>query len=242
MVYNVKVKSFPTGLKQYFGHSKPVFSEYSREPTKEKEIDSARSKSVSKSRSKVNAYDLALANDWDYFLTGTFDRKVVNAYDYACFVDYICLFTQRLRDHGIVYLLVPERHKDGAWHFHALVKGNLPLSPAINPHTGSLLLDSSGRQIYNCTLYKYGFTTVTRITDSIKSAGYICKYLTKAQDDVPKGKKRYWASRSLNRPTEEFIVVDNYSDFVETMKQKADYTKETSTELFGDFFFAEIKK
>ena len=242
MVYNVKVKSFPTGLKQYFGHSKPVFSEYSRIPTKEKKIDSARSKSVSQSRSKVNAYDLALANEWDYFLTGTFDRKVVNAYDYSCFVQYILLFTQRLRDHNIQYLLVPEQHKDGAWHFHSLIKGILPLVLAYSPHTGCPLLDSSGRQIYNCPLYKYGFTTVTQVTDSIKSAGYICKYLTKAQDDVPKGKKRYWASRSLNRPTEDFIVVDNYSDFVETMKQKADYTKETHTSEYGDFFFAEIKK
>lgn len=239
MVYNIKVKRFPSGLTQYFGHSKPVFSEYSRVPDLKKEVDSARSKSVSKSRSKVSAYDLALANEWDWFLTGTFNQEVYDGYDYDNFVRYIRLFTQQLRDRDIVYIIVPERHPtSGRWHFHALLRGSIPLVQAVNPHTGLLMFDSSGRPIYNMPIYKYGFTTVTPVCDSRKASGYLAKYLTKADSDVPKHKKRYWASRSLNRPVEEFIVVDDIESVFSKLRE-LDYVKETHTHEYGDFIFAE---
>lgn len=241
MVYNMKVKVFPSGLRQCYLYSKPVFSDYTREPIGEKEIDSARSKSVSKSRSKVNAYDLALANEWDWFMTGTFDQKRFDAYDYDVFTDCVKLFTQCLRDRDILYLLVPELHPtSGRWHFHALLKGDFPKVQAINPHTGQFLFDASGRPIYNVAIYKYGFTTCTAVSDSRKSAGYIAKYLNKANGDVPKHKKRYWASRSLKCPVEIFDVVDDYNQILDELQMNSDYFKETKTIDYGSFAFAEF--
>lgn len=237
MVYNIKVKRFPSGLTQYFGHTKPVFSEYSRVPDEKKEVDSARSKKVSKSRSKVSAYDLALANEWDWFFTGTFDPERFNSFDYDVFCSCVKLYTQQLRDRSCKYLLVPEKHKSGRWHFHALISGNIPVVPAVHPD-GYLLYDGNGRQIYNVPIYRYGFTTATRVGDSRSASGYICKYLTKSHDDVPKHKKRYWASRSLNRPTEDFIVVDDIESVFSKLRE-LDYVKETHTHEYGDFIFAE---
>ena len=56
--------------------------------------------------------------------------------------------------------------------------------------------------MYNVRNFKYGHTTATRISDPTRAATYIAKYLTK-DIQVPKGRKRYWASRNLRRPTEE---------------------------------------
>lgn len=240
MIYNIKIKYFPDGMKQYFLHSNPVETEYERPPTKEKQVDSARSKAVSKSRSKVSAYDLALSNHWDWFLTGTFNQEVYDGYDYGNFVRYIRLFTQQLRDRNIVYIIVPERHPtSGRWHFHALLRGSIPVVQAINAHTGLPMFDCSGRPIYNTPLYKYGFTTVTAVCDSRKASGYLAKYLTKADSDVPKGKKRYWASRSLNRPKVEYLIHDDIEYTFEAMKSSADYVKESITRDYGKFLFAE---
>lgn len=239
MIYNVKVKYFPDGLKQFYLYSHPVETGFERDPVQKKRIESAHSKSVSKSRSKVNAYDLALANHWDWFFTGTFDPERYDSYDYDVFSSCVKLFTQQLRDRGLSYLLVPEKHKSGRWHFHALIQGDIPRSPAFNPHSGERLFDHSGREIFNVPIFRYGFTTATAVGDSRQSAGYVCKYLTKSQDDVPKHKKRYWASRSLIRPTVEYLVHDDIESTFIAMKDSCDYFKETKTDDYGDFLFAE---
>lgn len=240
MIYNVKVKYFPDGLKQYYLYSHPVESGFERDPVQKKKSESAHSNSVSKSRSKVNVYDLALANQWDWFLTGTFNQEKYDGYDYDNFVRYIRLFTQQLRDRNIVYIIVPERHPtSGRWHFHALLRGSIPVEQAINPHSGLPMFDRSGRPIYNTSLYKYGFTTVTSVADSRKASGYLAKYLTKSDSDVPKGKKRYWASRSLNRPTVDYFVHDDIESTFMALRDSCDYVRETHTDEYGDFLFAE---
>ena len=59
----------------------------------------------------------------------------------------------------------------------------------------------------NCYLikscHKYGLNTATAIEHSGKAAGYLAKYMAKDMK-IPKGKKRYWASKSLQRPTCEY--------------------------------------
>ena len=51
------------------------------------------------------------------------------------------MFTDIMRHNGNGWLIVPEQHKDGAYHFHALVAGPLSLAEAINPHNGQKILD-----------------------------------------------------------------------------------------------------
>ncbi len=53
---------------------------------------------------------------------------------------------------------------------------------------------------YFCFLWYV--VSLERRRHTTRAATYIAKYLTK-DIQVPKGRKRYWASRNLRRPTEE---------------------------------------
>ena len=85
-------------------------------------------------------------------------------------------------------------HKDGALHFHALLSN-------FNGRLKDSGKKQSGRTVYNMTGYRAGFTTAVPI-DHNKGAvsNYIKKYITK---DMPliHGRKRYWISQNLIRPT-----------------------------------------
>lgn len=202
MFYNVRVKHFPNGKDQYCYYETPKECDYKvekREHTgqavERKEYENAR-------RAVQKVYDLAHCNDFDYFVTLTFDGTKVDRYNYDACADALKMFTDIMRHNGNKWLIVPEQHKDGAYHFHALVSGKLSLTEAINPHTRNKILDKQGRQVYNVCNFKYGHTTATSISDHTRTATYIAKYLTK-EIQVPKGRKRYWASRSLSKPVEE---------------------------------------
>lgn len=83
---------------------------------------------VSLSRSKRFIREISLSNDFDYFVTLTVNKEMCDRYD----VD-VC--QQHLKDilhnyqrickrqnKDFKYILITERHKDGAFHFHGLMK------------------------------------------------------------------------------------------------------------------------
>lgn len=246
MLYNVRKKTFPDGTKQYTWHEIKDDVGYTILPRDEKEReeeehtpDKERSQKVSQSRAVQTVYDLCMSNPWTWFLTLTFDPEKVDSYDYDECVEAIVLFTLKLRRRGILYVLVPEQHESGRWHFHGLLydsTGCLPVSPAYDKR-GRPRLDGSGRQVYNCAIYDYGFSTVTEIGDTVKASGYLCKYISKSLT-VPEGRKRYWASRGLNRP--DIAYLDLPETMIARMLLKADYTKTTETER-GRYVFFERK-
>ncbi len=154
-------------------------------------------------RTKRVIRDLALCNRFELFATFTFKA---DRYDIPkCKSKMANWFkNQQKRNGKFQYLVVAEYHKDGALHFHALIKGYKgKLKPAINSNTGKRI---KGR--YNLPGYTHGFTDVTKIKqtseDLGKAANYLCKYITK---DMPVmfGKNRYWASKQLERP----IIIEN---------------------------------
>lgn len=107
-----------------------------------------------------------------------------------------------LRRVVLKWVIVPEQHEDGAYHFHGLVAGNLPLTPS-----GKKWYNKVERKlvpVYNVGNYEFGWTTATEILSPHKVSSYVAKYLTK-QIAVPKGKKCYWASKSLARPTVKYL-------------------------------------
>lgn len=187
-------------------------------------------------RSLQVVYDIARCNDFDWFVTFTFNPDKVNSFDYDDCCRVLALWLDVMRKRGVLWLVVPEQHESGRWHFHALVKGRLELVPAISPYTGACMYDESGNQIFNCGNFDWGFTTATEIRDRQRTASYLSKYIAKCLN-VPKGKKRYWASRKLNRPAETFHMIsdDDFGDFVDA----ADYFKDC-TNQFGRFLIAEI--
>jgi hypothetical protein len=99
------------------------------------------------------------------------------------------------------YLIIPERHSDGALHFHGFFR-DLPES-WLKP---SGRVDKKGRKIYNITAYRYGHTNFSYIENLEATSKYIKKYLNKDLGESEKGKKRYWHSKSLKIPLKTYNV------------------------------------
>ena len=159
------------------------------------------------SRAKKVVLELALCNPWDYFCTFTLSSGKHDRFDLD---EWHRGFTQWLRDerkkgYDIRFVLVPERHKDGAWHAHGLFKGNVDLvSFADLRRAGHRVPDKLVNGGYlNWTAYqkKFGFCSFGRIRDPVACGFYTTKYLNKeiGQHVSNVGKHLYWASRPLER-------------------------------------------
>lgn len=262
MLYNVRIKTFPDGHKQYLWSSELIFrlDEDNDPPELVKAVKAKRKRQRlfreiyaldrgedddaspgyerrrnNMSHSINEVYDIARSNDFNWFITLTFDKNKVNRYDYDSCSKAIRLFTKRLERLGCKWLIVPEQHKDGAYHFHGLVAGELPLIPS-----GKTCYNEAAQQelpIYNLANYEFGFTTVTQVMKPDRTASYITKYLTK-QIAVPKGKKCYWASRSLARPTVEYVDATDDVNFVFGAPAGIRYFKDIES-MYGRFVISE---
>lgn len=132
------------------------------------------------------------------------------------------------------YLVVPEQHKSGRWHFHGLFAKVDALE-----FTDSGRVDNFGRIIYNVDNYRLGFSTATQITDVDKASSYMCKYITKNLCDVTKGKKRYWASRNLDEPMVYEFISKSRKVLEYCMSQEEVYAKTVRSE-YADVHYIEI--
>lgn len=231
--FNTRVKVFPGGQVTYSFYDSGIVVGEKREQKKNPLLDllppdgSAGAspwlcEQKARKRARGEVYDIAKSNEWDWFVTLTLSPERVNRWDYeACCVELV-KFTRLLRDRGNQYVIVPEQHENGAWHFHGLVIGDLKLIPATSYWTGELLFDKQGRQVYNIKNYKYGLNTATAVGHSGKAAHYLAKYMLKDMK-IPKGKKRYWASKDLKRPEVEYT--DYSVEEQDLTEDLADYSK-----------------
>lgn len=196
------VKVYPNGKVRLFTYNKsfnkikPIYELHRQGVTASSSKSGTHNESTlqrSLRRSKTVISDIVLSNDFDMFATFTFKKDRQNK--------ELCktkmqnwLNNQQKRTGKFQYLIVPEFHKDGkSLHFHALFnnyKGKLI-------ETGVLI---NTRKSYNIKSYTLGFTSVVKIDNKEKVANYVKKYITK---DMPRfeGKKRYWASTKLKKPT-----------------------------------------
>lgn len=199
----------------------------------DKVCDIKRSISVSTNRAKNMIYDYARSNDFDWFVTMTFDPQKVDSFDYAECSRSLSQWLNNVRKRNapdIRYLFVPELHKSGRYHFHGLM-GDI----------GTLRLVDSGHRnngqiIYNIDNYKLGFTTATKIQDKKRTATYIGKYITKELSGHIKGKKHYWTSRNLELPRVENLTVEELLDMgidKEFLENNSIYSKTVEYDLNG---------
>lgn len=175
-----------------------IRSNYDRVLKKRKLSSSEDSVSRSIRRTKSIIQDYCLTNNFDYFITFTFNPKKVDRYDKdLCFMKMQGWLSRvssdsRSSNADFKYLIVPEYHKDGAIHFHALFAGYPKAYKKTNVIQGSKL-------VYNLPSFRFGFTNAKRLDDPSKVYGYLTKYITKDMITV-KGKKRYWTSKNLLLP------------------------------------------
>lgn len=167
----------------------------------------------SRKRALDNIFGYALSNDWNYFLTLTFDPNEVDRDNEEEVKNAYSLFRKKLqyRNPAVKILAIPERHpKSGKLHFHCLV-GDIDLEKflnrAYNPKNGKPLF-SNGRAVYNLSLFDFGFSTCVK-TDSnkLKVANYLTKYITKDFGTLGYNKKSYFATHNLNFKNKEFFMV-----------------------------------
>lgn len=193
------------------------------------EPDTAESSRISVSRTIHKIYDIARSNYWEWFLTFTFSpEKVQNRKDYGECSYILSKWLRNMRKlcPDMVYLVVPEQHKDGAYHFHGLFSGidNMGLMD-------SGCTDKDGKTVYNVGRYKFGFTTATRIADYHKACSYLQKYITKDLCAVTKGKRRYWSSRNVKLPeVEELHLEISEAERIRMFMERSTWLKSVRTD------------
>lgn len=159
-------------------------------------------------RARRRGYDYIRSNaDLDAFVTLTFDPEVVDRTSWGDIIDKLAdWLDNRVRRHGLKYVLVPEFHKDGeSYHFHGLM------------NFSALKLTDSGRKrhnkkVYNISDYPFGFTTVLRCSGKERTkacAGYIYKYMGKDGAGCHQTGTRYMlAGGALQKPRYQYFRVD----------------------------------
>lgn len=200
-------------------------------------------KYVAFKRSKNMIYKLACNNKpWDYFVTFTFNSDKVDRYNFSEVSKKLSKWIDNIkRKYGckdMGYIIVPEKHKDGAWHFHGLFKNCDNLN-----FIDSGLKDKQGRTIYNISNYKFGFTTATKLSDIDKAVSYILKYISKDLfGDSLKGKKRYWRSNNLEMPAVETAIFEgNKIDLLKMLGHDIDYIT-SSESVWNEGTYIQLKK
>lgn len=165
--------------------------------------------SLSRTRSAV--FELAMCNDWEYFVTLTLSPVNGDRQDLKTFQRKLSNWlknTNARKGCSIKYLLIPEPHEKGTWHMHGLFMG-IP-EDMLRPFSAAeylpyRLLDmlQSGRPVFDWPVYrdKFGFVTCERIRDRAACARYITKYITKEfGESVSRlNQKLYFCSVGLNR-------------------------------------------
>lgn len=180
-------------------------------------------KNVSLSRTKNTIYNIARSNVWEWFITLTFNRELTDSASYdevtAKLNDFFANLRKR-RCPGLKYLIVPELHKDGIhYHFHGLLSNIDGLQFRFSDH-----YDKNGNPIFNVVNWSFGFTTATRVTDTSRVSSYITKYVTKATEQYLKEKRRYYASRNIERAKGEYYIIDE-EEFQEMYRDDIQYVK-----------------
>lgn len=177
------------------------------------------------SRAKSKIFEYSMCNDFDYFVTLTLDPEKYDRFNLKEYIQKLGKFFRnynRLHNTKIKYLLIPEQHKDGAWHLHGLIKGIL---------SKHLIKNKNGYLDWGHYTSRFGYMSLGTIKDKEACAKYITKYITKDMSNTIKelNAKCYYCSKGLKVAEEikrgtlcrEFQF-DFENDYIKTSMLKAD--------------------
>lgn len=248
--HNTQVKRYPDGSASLLCLEAALIRERGWEAENPRDGDSDASHDVrtpeekaadnlqrSRRRARSAVADLARSNPLDYFVTLTVDASILDRYDPAAvFAKLHTWLDNRVRRDGLLYVLIPELHKDGAIHFHALVNDALALVDSgtlIPPEGGRPRRPRSAQQraewlaaggviVYNLPGWKYGFSTAMKLHgDRAAAIGYVTKYITKTQQKI--GGRWYYSGGRLQRPDVWTTDVD-FDQIVENVTERDVFT------------------
>lgn len=206
ITHNTRIKVYPNGSRDIMYASKNVFrsagweldgkkAKNARKGVEDGEADRVRAMR----RARAAVREIARCNRFSYFVTLTLDKEKVDRYDMKAITRKLNQWLDnQVRRRGLQYALVPERHKDGAIHFHGFF--NDALQVVFSGH-----YDKGGHKIWNLPQWSLGFTTAIELYgDYEKAVGYVCKYIGK-QGEKPGG-RWYYSGGALLRP--EVVLAD----------------------------------
>ena len=170
-----------------------------------------RERSMRRARAKVRK--IALANNFKWFVTLTLSPEHIDRYDDGEVIKRMGQWcSNQVKRRGLTYVLVPERHKDGAIHFHGFF--NDAMDAVASGH-----YDGAGHMIFNLPQWTLGFTAAIEIYGDYPAAvAYVCKYIGK-QGDKPGG-RWYYSGGALATPAVEYVDTMNYGTLKDVFGDK----------------------
>jgi hypothetical protein len=151
-------------------------------------------------RAAAKLRDMALSNRFSYFVTLTLDQSKIDRYDMGQITKALNgWLDNHVRRDGLAYVLVPERHKDGAVHFHGFFNdalgvvdsGTLDVPGSRKPRKPRSAaqraewLAAGAHVVYNLEAWPYGFSTALELYgDYAAAVAYVCKYVRKQREKI----------------------------------------------------------
>lgn len=178
-------------------------------------------------RAKNRLFDIVYCNSWNYFLTITIDDSIVDGHNVPAVMKKVNSFLHNsVNRKGLRYVLVPEEHKSGRIHCHALVNDVFTLTDSgtriVKNYDRPVKLSTIHRKhipdadilrtVYNVDDWRNGYSTAIPVYgDPGAIAQYVTKYITKDCKKI--FGKYFWSSRNLIREPDIFLSdTDFYSD------------------------------
>ena len=204
-----KIYKYPCGIVDIVSSSSPDFmppgyeiSDVKKSPNGVRKCADPQAEDLGRSmrRARARVRRLALANDFKWFVTLTLSPDKIDRYDAAAIVKRLGQWcSNHVKRNDLRYILVPERHKDGALHFHGFFNDSLEAVPSGHK--------SHGRMVYNFPQWDLGFTAGIEVYGEYSAAvAYCCKYIGK-QGEKPAG-RWYYSGGNLSEPSITYANID----------------------------------
>ena len=140
-------------------------------------------------RARSNIFDYCMCNEFTFFVTLTINPKY-NRNDLEWVRKTTSQIIRNLRckyTGDFKYILIPEQHKDGAWHLHGLFNSDFGKDFYINDYN----------YLSWASFDKIGFSSISKINNYLACVKYITKYIKKDFEKREKGKHLYFCSNNL---------------------------------------------
>ena len=186
-------------------------------------------------RAKINAFDIIMCNPClDTFATFTYkpdDELDKSSYE-DCYKKLGVWLSNRVQRRGLMYVIVPERHKSGDIHFHGIMNSSaLSLDRAYSPKGRPL--SANGKPLFNLQDWKLGFSTAQIIggaeSDREAVAKYVFKYMGKQTGQKIGGRYCLIGGQNIVRPHYEYG--DSVEEFISGATAKYDREVKIGDEL-----------
>ena len=210
-----------------------------------------RSESNSYKRTVQSIYAISRQCSWEYFITLTFDKEVVDRYGFdECMKKAKKWFNNQRNRYApdLQYLVVPELHKDGAWHLHGLLAnvGSMDIgktSRLIDKKkldNGQWITLKKPIELKSVGGWRFGFSDCSVVQDVKKVSSYITKYITKELCTSTEGKHRYFRSNNIPEVTTSEYQIDfeNPTEFINFVAEQFDCSIGYQKKVSGEYLTA----